>query len=212
MTSQRRANGEGTVYRRADGRWEGAAYVLTSAGIRERRRVYGQTRAAAHCKLTKLIRQSQEGIPVAATSQTVGEYLAYWIKDVVPYRVRPLTFRTYEMVVREHLIPGLGRKRLSRLTAKDVRLFLNSRREAMSRSPGRSGQALSPRTIFHLHAVLRNALEHAVREDLLPRNVAKQVQISLGQPRKLCLSRWIRLATCLRWRGVTGSSRCSLSR
>ena len=100
------ANGEGTVYRRADGRWEAAAYVLTSAGVRERRSVYGSTRAEAHGQLTKLIRQSHEGIPVAATSQTVGEYLAYWIKEVVPYRVRPLTFRTYEMVVREHLIPG----------------------------------------------------------------------------------------------------------
>jgi hypothetical protein len=141
--------------------------VLTSAGVRERRRVYGRTRAEAHGKLTKLIRESQEGIPVAATSQTVGEYLRYWIKEVVPYRIRPLTFRTYEMVVREHLIPGLGRKRLSRLTARDVRLFLNSCRQTRSRSPGRSGQELSPRTIFHLHAVLRNALEHAVREDLL---------------------------------------------
>lgn len=40
----RRANGEGTIYQRTDGRWEGAAYVLTATGGRSRKRVYGRTR------------------------------------------------------------------------------------------------------------------------------------------------------------------------
>jgi integrase len=40
----RRANGEGTVYRRKDGRWEAAVYVLTADGTRKRVRIYGRTR------------------------------------------------------------------------------------------------------------------------------------------------------------------------
>lgn len=181
MSPTRRANGEGTVYKRQDGRWEGAAFVLTSAGVGERRRVYGRTREEAHRAVTKLVRQSHQGLPVAATSQSVEQYLTYWINEVARHRVRPLTFRTYEMFVREHLIPGLGKKRLHRLTARDIRLFLNSKREVSSRSPGNEAKPLAPRTVFHLHAVLRNALEHAVREDLLPRNVARQVQVSPGR-------------------------------
>ena len=45
---RRSSNGEGTIYRRKDGRWEGAVYVLTTSGIRKRLRVYGATRAEVH--------------------------------------------------------------------------------------------------------------------------------------------------------------------
>jgi integrase len=176
----RRANGEGTLYQRADGRFEASAYVWTTAGVRARRSVYGRTREEAHKRLTHLLRQSQQGAPVAATSQTVGQYLEYWLEHVARHQVRPLTYRTYAIYVRKHLMPGLGKRRLARLSAQDIRTFLATRRATGSRSPGNRGDALSPRTLFHLHAVLRNALEHAVREDLLPRNVAKQVQVSPG--------------------------------
>ncbi len=74
MSPTRRANGEGTVYKRQDGRWEGAAFVLTSAGVRERRRVYGRTREEAHRAVTKLVRQSHQGLPVAATAQSVERF------------------------------------------------------------------------------------------------------------------------------------------
>jgi hypothetical protein len=46
--------------------------------------------------------------------------------------------------------------------------------------PPRRGKPLTQRTVFHLHAVLRNALEDAVREDVLVRNVARQVRVSPG--------------------------------
>ncbi|SKW94457.1 site-specific recombinase XerD [Mycobacteroides abscessus subsp. massiliense] len=46
MTGRRTA-GEGTVYRRKDGRWEAAAYLPTAIGTRRRISVYGSTRAEA---------------------------------------------------------------------------------------------------------------------------------------------------------------------
>jgi integrase len=74
------------------------------------------------------------------------------------------------MNVRTHLVPGLGRRRLARLSASDVRAFLHAKREA----------GLSQATVRQLHGILRSALSHAVREDLVPRNVAKLVQVSAG--------------------------------
>ncbi len=161
----RRGNGEGTVYRRADGRWEGAAYVLLPNGARARRRTYGRTRAEAADKLLVLQRASQQGIPASASSQTVGAYLAVWVEQVAGNKVRPATLRSYRMYVERHLVPGLGRKRLSRLSPADIRGFMAERRAA----------GLSPATVKQLHAILRSALAHAVREDLLPRNVARLV-------------------------------------
>src|SRR5215469_2217911 len=80
---QKRANGEGTVYQRKDGRWEGAAFVLTTAGTYRRARVYAQTRDEARKKVMKLIQQSDQGIPVASAAWTVAEYLNCWLSTVV---------------------------------------------------------------------------------------------------------------------------------
>jgi integrase len=195
----RRANGEGTIYQRKDGRWEGAAYVLTTAGRRVRKRVYGATREQAHAKITALIGDSQRGIAVAATAQNVGDYLGYWLQEVARPKVRASTFRSYETYVRIYLIPGLGTKRLDRLTARDIRTWLNSvrttcqccaqdhdraRPEAKRRCCAVGdccAKFPSARTIAYLHALIRAALAHAVREDLLPRNVARQVQVPAGE-------------------------------
>ncbi|WP_432486898.1 tyrosine-type recombinase/integrase [Kineococcus sp. SYSU DK018] len=164
----KRANGEGTIYQRKDGRWEGSCYVLLPSGGRARRSVYGRTRAEVREKLTALQRESDRGVPVEASGTlTVGAYLETWLRDVAAPKVRPATYRGYEMYVRRHLVPGLGRKRLSRLSPADVRAFLADRRAA----------GLSPASVKQVHAILRTALQHAVREDLLPRNVARLVVV-----------------------------------
>lgn len=90
---RKRANGEGTVYQRKDGRWEGAAFVLTTAGTYRRIRTYAKTREDARRKLTKLIQQSEQGIPVASATWTVAEYLTYWLRNVVLEERRPKTYQ-----------------------------------------------------------------------------------------------------------------------
>jgi integrase len=193
----KRANGEGTIYQRKDGRWEGAAYVLTSAGRSARVRVYAGTRDEARRKLTKLIEQSDQGIPAASGSWTVAEYLEYWLHHVVRVERRPKTYQGYEGVVRLHIVPVLGRKRLAKLTAQDVRSFLvrirqqclcckhgwDAKREVplcCARKDPRCCQSrLSARMVQSIHAVLRNALECAVREEVVPRNVARLVKVSV---------------------------------
>jgi hypothetical protein len=81
--SRKRANGEGTIYQRKDGRYEGAAFVPTTAGTTKRVRVYGSTREDVRRQLTKLLEQADQGIPVAAESWALAKYLAYWLEHVV---------------------------------------------------------------------------------------------------------------------------------
>ncbi len=189
---KRRANGEGTIYQRKDGRWEGAAYVLTMSGVHKRVRVYGRTREEARRKLTALLRQADQGVPVVNESWTVERYLTYWLAEVVKVERRPKTYQGYEGVIRLHLIPALGKKRLARLGVRDVRLFLNriaeecqcckhkwdrERRKCCAiRNCCRT--RLSVRMVQSIHAVLRNALQNAVREEIVLRNVAKLVQVT----------------------------------
>jgi len=193
---QKHANGEGTISPRKDGRYEVKAYVLTTAGKLERKSAYARSYDEARQKLTELLSQSDQGIPVASESWTVAEYLNYWLLHVVREERQPKTYQGYEGVVRLHLIPGLGKKRLDKLTAREIRVFITKVREecqcckhgydAAREEPrccalkdGECCQAkLSTRMVQSIHAVLRNALECAVREETIPRNVAKLVKVT----------------------------------
>jgi integrase len=173
--ARKRANGEGTIYHRKDGRYEGAAFVPTTAGTVKRLRVYGRTREDVRRQLTKILEQADRGIPVAAESWTVAKYLAYWLEHVVRPERKPRTYQGYEGVVRLYLIPELGNKRLAKLAAQDVRVFITriraqclcckhgidaarSERQCCARPGGECCTTrLSVRMVQSIHAVLQAA-------------------------------------------------------
>ncbi|MFD4874671.1 tyrosine-type recombinase/integrase [Streptomyces sp. NPDC058420] len=202
-----RANGDGTVYQRKDGRWEAAGYVLAPGSTRKRIRVYGSSRKEALAKLTEKIAASNRGVPIVTAQGSLAVYMTYWLENVAVHYLRETTHTRYTAVVEQYLIPGLGRKKLARLTAKDIRTWLNELRTvcqccARGIDTRRSPQAqasrrprccaigqccrkrLSPLTLAYIHSVLKSALEHAVREEEIPRNVARNVRTGTPRPRR----------------------------
>ncbi|MER6315627.1 tyrosine-type recombinase/integrase [Streptomyces sp. NPDC001581] len=193
-----RANGEGTIYQRKDGRWEAAGYVLAADGSRKRVRVYGTTRKNAADKLAERIADSNRGIPVATAASTVDDYLTYWLNGVAIHRLRENTHTRYAACIRLYLKPGLGTKKLARLTARDVRTFLDRLgatcqccaqgldviHERCCAIGACCTKVLSALTVAYVHSVLKSALEHAVREDELPRNVARNVKTVAPRSRR----------------------------
>jgi integrase len=171
---KRKPVGSGTVYRRKDGRYEAAVWVTTPKGQRRRKRVYARTHEEAHQKYVALMRQVHQGIPIATRSQRVDEYLWYWLEQVAKPGVRRTTYARYETFIRLYLAPGLGKKRLEKLTTADVRAFLNAQRD-----DGESAHKMQA-----MHAVMRNALQNAMREDLVARNVAALVRLPQAGPRE----------------------------
>ncbi len=195
-----RANGDGTVYQRKDSRWEAAGYVLAPGNTRKRVRVYGTTRREALAKLTEKIAASNRGVPVPSAQGSVAAYLTYWLDAVAVHQLRENTHTRYTAVARLYLIPGLGRKKLAKLTAKDVRTWLNqlrttcqcctrgldaAREQPLCCAAGKCcSKRLSPLTLAYVHSVLKSALEHAVREEEIPRNVARNVRTGTPRPRR----------------------------
>ncbi|WP_035805830.1 tyrosine-type recombinase/integrase [Kitasatospora mediocidica] len=202
-----RANGDGTVYQRKDGRWEAAGYVLATGDTRKRVSVYGTTRKDALAKLTEKTAASNRGVPVVSAQGSLGAYLTYWLENVAVHQLRENTHTRYAAVVHQYLIPGLGRKKIAKLAAKDVRTWLNelrtvcqccargidARRKPDAQTDRRPrccalgkccGKHLSPLTLAYLHSVLKSALEHAVREEEIPRNVARNVRTGTPRPRR----------------------------
>jgi hypothetical protein len=118
---KRNPNGAGSITLRKDGRYVGMAYVTTTSGIRKRAYVYGKTWDEADAKLTELKSMEHGGIPAPDTDSTVAEFLTYWLAEEVAPNRRPKTYQGYASVVTVHLIPGLGKKRLRKLRAAEVR-------------------------------------------------------------------------------------------
>ncbi len=167
MTARKRAsNGSGSVWLRADGRWVGALYVTEADGRRVRRSVYARTRREAEARMVELRSKAEADVPLTPAHLTVEAYLNEWLSQVVAQRVRPNTLAAYAMYVDRYLVPDLGKRKLGRLSAREVRLYLDSLRR----------RGVGVRSIRYVHATLRAALEDAMREELLEKNVAKLVR------------------------------------
>ena len=162
MSAGRRGNGEGTIVRRADGRWTAA--IITERY--ERKWIYGKTRRDVSDRLGKLRNDVAEGRPIVNERLTMAEYLNRWLYDVAKHRTRPMTWRGYEHLVRLHILPTLGRVRLAKLSPQHVQTLITKK--------SREGR-LGPRTIQYMHSVLRAALNQAVRWRMVHYNAAAMV-------------------------------------
>ena len=198
----RRGKGEGSIYKRRDGRWAASIDLGYSGGSRQRKTFYGKTRKEVQEKLTTALRAQQRGELVTDSRRTVGEFLAQWLEDSARPSLRPLTFVTYRGIVKLHLVPALGKIRLDQLTPQHVQAMLNDESEA----------GLAPATVRNIQRILHKALDVAMRWGLVERNAAKFVEVP-RMPRRevLVLSskgrrRSSRLST------ATGSKRSTPSR
>ena len=163
---KRRRNGEGSIYQRKDGRWVGAMYYPMPDGTRRRVPVYGRDRTEVETKLAELRKKADQGAVPTSGALTVAAYLDEWVEQVASKRVRPTTLHNYRVAIDQHLTPKLGRKKLGKLSAREVRLFLD----------GLLRTGVSTHTVRYVHATLRAALEDATREETISRNVARLVR------------------------------------
>jgi hypothetical protein len=122
----KRANSEGSIFP-YKGAWAGYVWVTTPEGKRTRKWAYGKTREATHETWLKLHDLAMKG-PVATKHETVGAFLNRWLEEVVKANREPTTYVAYEPLVRLYVIPGIGKKRLDKLTVRDVQAWFNTLR------------------------------------------------------------------------------------
>jgi integrase len=168
-------NGEGTIYQRAsDGQFVTSVSFGTGAdGKRKRTTLYGKTREEVAEKRTDLLTMRKNGL-TPPKSITIEVVISQWLEATQP-TVRYKTYRTYEMLSRNHIIPGLGYRKLQELSIEDVRVFLQGKISA--------GE-LSRSTIQRIHATLKTALAYAMRCEYVHRNVAAICETPRGGIKK----------------------------
>ena len=158
----RRGQNEGSIFQRQNGLWAGVINLGRVNGKRARKTFYGATRKEVKDRLTAALAQQQQGTLPTGGRETVGQFLTNWLEDTARPKLRPSTFESYSGLVRLHLIPTIGHVRLEQLTPQQVQAMLNAK----------LASGLSPRRVEYIRAVLRAALNQAVRWGMTARNAA----------------------------------------
>ncbi len=123
---KRRANGEGNIRKRKDGRWEGrytAGYDANGKAITKN--VLGKTQAEVKDKLRTAIEDSKKLDSVKAGSYTLEQWLKLWYSVYVELQVRYSTKEFYHNAIDHHIIPKLGNVKLEKLTMLQIQQFYN---------------------------------------------------------------------------------------
>ena len=189
--TSKRLNGEGSIYPYPHG-FRAYVWVVTPEGRRQRKYVTATTREAVRAKMIALQRAAANG-PVATSTPTVEAFMIGWLKDVVRPNLAPTTVKNYEMFTRLYILPDLGRRRLDRLSVREVQAWVNElRTRCQCCAQGKDAAREVPRccakgecchqvpkdwTIRQAWTILRSALSSAQREELVTRNVAGLVRM-----------------------------------
>ena len=112
---------------------------------------------------------------------TLREYIIFWQETYDRHQSRPTTYAAHNYVFKNHILPGMGDTQLSELTSERVGEFLEERRRFGNHRPGSSG--LGEETMRHIHRLLQQCLDQAIRDGLMSDNPARAFRYS--KPKKV---------------------------
>ena len=179
--AKRRANGEGNLRKRKDGRWEGryTAGRDPDTGKAIYKNVLGKTQAEARAKLKAAIEEAKGLDAAKAGRYTVGQWMEVWFEHYAKVKVRPSSHQTYRGYIDNHIKPNIGKLPLEKLTSLDLQKFYKKLLEKgrVDRLESRhQAKGLSPKTVRNLHQIIASAMK-----------LAKEQRLILADPTEGCV-------------------------
>ena len=172
--AKKRANGEGNIRKRKDGRWEGryTAGYDSETGKRINKNVLGKTQAEVKEKLKAAMAESQLFDVSREDEYTVATWLKTWYELYAKPNVRIATADRYRLMIDTYTIPRIGKIKLKKLTSRDLQKLYKDLMEKgrVNTKSGHGNPGLSSTTVRSVHLMLHCAFERAVTERLIPRN------------------------------------------
>ncbi len=176
--AKKRANGEGSIRKRKDGRWEGryTAGHDPETGKAIYKNVLGRTQAEVKEKLRAAIKETQSLDLTKAGKYTMGEWMEVWFEDYAKIKVRPSSHQTYRGYIDNHINPNIGDIPLEKLTSLDLqklykKLLIKGRVDRLEAKGQPKG--LSAKTVRNIHQILSSALKLAQEQRIILTNPAE---------------------------------------
>ena len=156
------AKGGGTIRQRPSDRWE-ARFTIgrdLGTGRQIQRSVYGATQKEVRQKLAQAVAALDNGTYTTPNKVTVSQWMEEWLTTFCAGKVKPLTYRSYEGIIKNHIVPVMGAIELQAVKGTHVQRLYNTMTKA----------GISGKTVKNVSAVLHKALSVAVKQGIIPAN------------------------------------------
>lgn len=177
---------KGSIYQRqTDGYWVGSVELPSASGKRRRKVVTvkpvdqaGKVKSASRAereviaKLNAVKDQLERHGDLPSAGQTLESWLGVWFETIALKKIRPSTAATYRTLLERHIIPTIGKVRLTSLTAAHIRRVETAITTTLKDPRNPDKGHLSPTTAAQAHRILAVALKYAKREGRIAENVA----------------------------------------
>lgn len=159
----KRSNGEGTIYRRSDGRWCAACYVRAMDGSYKRKYVYAKTQKEVKEKLKELEVYTE---PAIDAKMTLESWMYKWLEVYKKETLKRTTYENYMLNIKTHIAKSeIGKTELIKINTDILQKFY------VSKLRGVDGQkVLSNRTVEYIHTLIGGALQQAYKNELIKKN------------------------------------------
>jgi integrase len=150
--AERRAKGEGSIYRRADGKWVAQITFLGPDGIRKVLRKVRPSQGDARRELTTLKSKQDAHTLVVTGKATVRAWLDVWLESFIRPNRAPTTYIEYRRLLDHHVPPEIAKLPLEKLAAETLQRHFNA---IAATGHGRTAELL--------RSVLRSSFNKAVK-------------------------------------------------
>jgi integrase len=173
--TKKRGNNEGSIYKRKDGLWCGQITIGRDENGRQKRQYfYGKTRQEVAEKIAKALNDLANGVYVDPAKTTLKDWLNTWLWEYKKQTLRPSTFKDYLCYIERHINPAIGHYKLKDLRPEHLQALYNAKYQ----------EGLSISTIKQIHTVLHSALDQALKNGLVNRNVSEATTLPKGKPKR----------------------------
>ena len=170
----KRKYGDGSVFERKDGRWEGRLVVgYKENGYAKTKSVTAPTKTECEERLKKLREEVGRRSERIKPEMLFGDWIDFWYQNFSKPKLRPTTQACYEGRIYTHIIPQIGQIPLNKLTQNELQQFYaRLKKSGRKKHVEKFGEGLSDRMVRSCHTTCRTALEKAVTEGLIRTNPA----------------------------------------
>ena len=170
--AKRRPQGDGTIRKRSDGRWEARIIIgHKNDGSPMYKSAFAKTQKSALKQLHQLLDLYRDVDLTEECRMTLGEWMDKWMDEYMIFTIKENTIKGYRSQIDHQIKPFIGHKQLASLTTADIQKFYNKiKKEGRVHPHPIHGHVLSDSMVKKIHMMLHEAMEVAVRERYIVRN------------------------------------------
>ena len=170
--AKRRPQGDGTIRKRSDGRWEARIIIgHKNDGSPMYKSAFAKTQKSALKQLHQLLDLYRDVDLTEECRMTLGEWMDKWLDEYMIFTIKENTIKGYRSQIDHQIKPFIGHKQLASLTTADIQKFYNKiKKEGRVHPHPIHGHVLSDSMVRKIHMMLHEAMEVAVRERYIERN------------------------------------------